>query len=149
MSLTSGGTSLMVALELPNAASPHTDCELSMTRSRNMTIGLILSAILGVLDVVSVAGLGADDGPPAFVIVIGLVLGVVTLVGVAMAWRGNARGVPIIVVSRVLSALSAIPAFFVEEAPDWAPPVVGVGIVITIAAIALIYSGRRTTELPS
>jgi len=114
-----------------------------------MTIGLILSAILGVLDVVSVAGLGADDGPPAFIIVIGLVLGVVTLVGVAMAWRGNARGVPIIVVSRVLSALSAIPAFFVEEAPDWAPPVVGVGIVITIAAIALIYSGRRTTELPS
>ncbi len=120
-----------------------------MKRSRNMTIGLILSAILGVLDVVSVAGLGADDGPPPFIIVIGLVLGVVTLVGVAMAWRGNARGVPIIVVSRVLSALSAIPAFFVEEAPDWAPPVVGVGIVITIAAIALIYSGRRTTELPS
>ena len=120
-----------------------------MTRSRNMTIGLILSAILGVIDVLTVTGAGADDGPPAFILVTSLVLGVVTLVGVAMAWRGNARGIPIIVVSRVLSVLSAIPAFFVDEAPDWAPPVVGVGIVITIAAIALIYSGQRKTELPS
>lgn len=120
-----------------------------MMRSRNMTIGLILSAVLGVIDVVSVAGAGADDGPPAFVLVIGLVLGVVTLVGVAMAWRGNARGVRLVVVSRVLSALSGIPAFFADDAPDWAPPAVGVGIVITIAAVALIYSGQRKTGLPS
>ena len=36
-----------------------------MTRSRNFTIGLVLSAILAVVDIVGLAGFGTDDAPPA------------------------------------------------------------------------------------
>ena len=117
-----------------------------MTRSRNLTIGLIISAVLAVVDIVSVSGAGADNGPPVPVLVIGVVLGIITLVGVSLAWRGKRGGVPTVVVSRVLSALSGIPVFFVgeeEEVPGWVAPSVAVAIVLTIVALALIYVGRR------
>jgi len=87
---------------------------------------------------------GADNGPPVPVLVIGVVLGIITLVGVSMAWRGRRGGVPTVGVSRVLSALSGVPVFFIgDEAPDWAPPAVAVGIVLTIVALVLIHVGRR------
>ncbi len=116
-----------------------------MIRSRTFTVGLIICAILGAIDVISVVGLGADDAPPAAVVVIGLVLGVITLVGVSLAWRGRPGGVATVVASRVLSALLGVPAFFAEDAPDWAPPVVAVFIALTVLALALIYAGRRQT----
>ena len=117
-----------------------------MTRSRNLAIGLIIAALLGAVDILSVVQAGADDGPPLPVLVIGVVLGIITLVGVSLAWRGKRGGVTTVVVSRVLSALSGIPVFFVgeeEEVPDWVAPSVAVAIVLTIVALALIYAGRR------
>jgi O-antigen/teichoic acid export membrane protein len=112
-------------------------------QSRSYKVGLVLSALLGAIDVLSIAGAGADDGPPAAVLVIGFVLGLVTLVGVWLAWRGDARGFPAVVASRVLSALLGVPAFFADDAPDWAPAAVGAGIVLTAVALWLLYSGRR------
>ncbi|HUR24349.1 MAG TPA: hypothetical protein VMZ73_10800 [Acidimicrobiales bacterium] len=112
-------------------------------QSRSYRIGLVISALLGAIDVLSIAGAGADDGPPAVVLAIGLVLGLVTLVGVWLAWRGDSRGFVAVVVSRVLSALLGVPAFFADDAPDWAPAAVGVGIVLTAVALWLLYSGRR------
>ncbi|HVL06269.1 MAG TPA: hypothetical protein VM388_09780 [Acidimicrobiales bacterium] len=114
-----------------------------MRQTRNYRIGLVLSALLGALDVVSIAGAGADDGPPAAVLAIGSVLGLATLSGVWLAWRGDGRGFLAVVVSRVLSILLGVPAFFAEEAPDWAPAAVGLGIVVTAIALWLLYSGRQ------
>ncbi len=115
-----------------------------MTRSRNLTIGLIISAFLGAVDIISVVGAVVDEGPPLPVLVIGVVLGIITLVGVSLAWRGRRGGVPTVGVSRVLSALSGVPVFFIgDEAPDLAPPAVAVAIVLTIVALALIYVGRN------
>lgn len=113
-----------------------------MVQSRNYKIGLVISALLGALDVLSIAGAGADDGPPPVVLAIGLVLGLVTLVGVWLAWRGDERGFMAVVASRVLSALLGVPAFFAEDAPDWAPAAVGASIVLTALALWLLYSGR-------
>lgn len=76
-----------------------------MTRSRTFTTGLVICTVLGTLDVLSVAGAGAEGGPPGFVVVIGLVLGVITLVGATLTWRGRPGGLTAVVVSRVLSAL--------------------------------------------
>ena len=114
-----------------------------MVQSRQYRIGLVLCAVLAVVDVLSVGAAGADDGPPVAVVAIGFVLGLVTLVGVWLAWRGDDRGFMAVVVSRVLSALLGIPAFFADEAPDWAPAAVGIGIVLTIVALWLVYAGRR------
>lgn len=115
-----------------------------MVQSRQYRIGLVLCAVLAGVDVLSVGAAGADDGPPAAVVAVGLVLGLVTLVGVWLAWRGDARGFMVVVVSRVLAVLLGIPAFFAEEAPDWAPVAVGIGIVLTVVALGLLIAGRRS-----
>ena len=114
-----------------------------MAQSLQYKIGLVICALLGVVDVVSVAGAGSEDGPPTEVVVIGLILGIITLVGVFFAWRGDSKGFIAVVVSRVLSALSAVPAFFVDDIPDFVPVAVGIGIVLTVIAIGLLFSGRR------
>jgi len=111
--------------------------------TRQFKIGLIICALLGIVDVVSIAGVGSEDGPPTAVLVIGLVLGLITLVGVLLAWRGDHKGFTMVVVSRVLSALSAVPAFFEDEVPGWVPAAVGIGIVVTAVGLGLLYAGRR------
>ena len=106
-------------------------------------IGLVLCALLGVSDVLSVAGAGAEDAPPIPIAVLSVILGLITLVGVFLAWRGAKKGFIAVVVSRVLSALSAVTAFFVEDVPGWVPVAVGIGIVITVIALGLLFSERR------
>lgn len=118
-----------------------------MTRSPTFTTGLGICALLGAADVLSVAGLGADDGPPVPVLVGGLVLGVITLLGVRQAWRDSRRGTSAIVGSRVLSALLGVPVFFVDDAPDWAPAVVTVAIVLTVVGVGLMLGGARERRL--
>ncbi|MCA1699190.1 MAG: hypothetical protein LC790_09945, partial [Actinobacteria bacterium] len=88
-----------------------------MTRNTPTIYGLAICALLGVIDIISLASLlsDADDGPPVLVTLIGAVLGVITLVGARMAWRGGRSGVVTVIVSRVLSALLALPAFFVDD----------------------------------
>jgi FtsH-binding integral membrane protein len=116
-----------------------------VARSRSVLIGLIICALLGIADIVGVVGAGADDGPPVAVVIIGAVLGVVSLYGVRLAWTSWPRGRVLIVVTRVLSALLGVPAFFADDAPDWAPAFVGVSILLTIIGVALLYAeGRRT-----
>ncbi|MDQ3629987.1 MAG: hypothetical protein M3417_01665 [Actinomycetota bacterium] len=119
-----------------------------MTRSTATTYGLAICALLGVVDIISLAGLGsdADDGPPVLVVLIGAVLGVITLVGARMAWRGGRSGVVTVIVSRVLSALLALPAFFVDDVPDWVPPVVGIFVVLTLVGVGLLVVSLRRRE---
>ena len=51
--------------------------------------------------------------------------------------------ISVIVVSRVLSALPALPAFFVDDAPEWAPPVVAVLLALTVVGLGLVLQGVR------
>ncbi len=117
-----------------------------MTRSTATTYGLAICALLGVVDIINLAALGADDGPPVLVTLISAVLGVITLVGARMAWRGDRRGVLTVIVSRVLSALLALPAFFVDDVPDWVPPVVGISVLLTLVGVGLLVVSLRRRE---
>jgi len=116
-----------------------------MKRSTPTIYGLAICTLLGVIDIISLAALGSDAGPPVLVTLIGAVLGVITLVGARMAWRGGRSGVVTVIVSRVLSALLALPAFFVDDVPDWVPPVVGIFVVLTVVGVGLLVValGRR------
>lgn len=114
-----------------------------MTRSRNLTVGLVLSAILGAVDIVGLAGFGSDDAPPPAVMIAGTVLGVITLVGVRMAWRDGQNGLSMVIASRVLSSLLGIPAFFTDGVPSWVPVAVGISITLTAIAVGLILGARR------
>ncbi|MCK9901170.1 hypothetical protein CC117_02125 [Parafrankia colletiae] len=112
-----------------------------MSLSRAQTSGLVLCVLLGIADVVSLAGLGADDGPPAGVLLAGGILGLITLAGTVR--RRTRGGLLTIVVSRVLSALLAIPVFFVDDAPDAAVPVSAVFLVLTAIALGLLAPALR------
>ncbi|MFG2039487.1 hypothetical protein [Dactylosporangium sp. NPDC048998] len=113
-----------------------------MKRSLSLTIGLVLSGLLGLADVVSLP-LGTD-GPPLAVLVLGAALGLGTIVGVVLAWPNRSRtGAVTVIVTRLLSALSAVPAFFVATTPAPAKGAAAAGIVLTLLCVALVAPALR------
>ncbi len=117
-----------------------------MTRSTPTTYGLAICALLAVFDIVSLGALGANDGPPVPIVLLGAVLGLITLAGARIAWRGRRSGVVTVIVARVISALTALPAFFVDDVPDWGPPVAGIFVVLTIVGVGLLVASLRRQE---
>ena len=111
-----------------------------MKRSLSLTIGLVLAGLLGLADL----ALGWLGGPPLPVILIGGVLGAATLVGVILAWRTGSRpAIVTIIVTRLLSALTAVPAFIVDGVPGPAKLVAAVAIAVTVLATALLATSWR------
>lgn len=110
--------------------------------SRTFRAGLI---VLGLLSLGDLAGPLLTDGehPPMSVALIGSALGLVSLVLVVFAWRGARRAVVPLIVLRVLSALSAVPAFFAGDVPAAAVGVAVVLVVLTVLGIALLLRPAR------
>ena len=109
--------------------------------------GLVLAALLGLADVVSAffPTPEGEVGPPLPIVVLGGLLGVATLAAVAAAWRTGQRGMlRIIAATRVLSAISALPAFFVDI-PAALKLVVAVGVVLTVVCVVLVLTPARRT----
>jgi hypothetical protein len=104
--------------------------------------GLALSVLLGLLDIVGLVGLGADNGPPAAIAIGAAVLGVITIVAAAIARRRGALAT--VIISRGLSGLLGVPVYWADNAPGWAKVVVGVALALTVVAIALLVTGSRT-----
>ncbi|WP_211592785.1 MULTISPECIES: hypothetical protein [unclassified Microbispora] len=114
-----------------------------MKRSVPLVIGLVLAGLFGLSDVISVP-LGDGEHPPFAVALAGGVLGLITVVGVVLAWRGSRAGVVAVIVTRLLSALSAVPAFFAEGVPAPAVAVAATGIVLTLVCVALLAPALRS-----
>jgi hypothetical protein len=113
-----------------------------MRRTTGITVGLVLAGLLGLVDTVSILT-DTGDGPPLVIIVAGTVLGLLTLAGVWFGWRGSRAGIVTVVVTRLLSALSAVPAFFVDDVPGGLVALAGVGVVVTLVAVALVAPALR------
>jgi uncharacterized membrane protein HdeD (DUF308 family) len=120
-------------------------------RSPALITGIVLVALLAVLDLLS--PVLSDGNAPAAANVLSLVFGVATLVGLALHLapgtreRAGRTGMWIAVVTRVLSALAGIPAFFGPDYPPaWLLVLIAVFFVITIVAVVLVRPalGRRT-----
>ncbi|MEU7694508.1 hypothetical protein FLW53_17680 [Microbispora sp. SCL1-1] len=106
--------------------------------------GLALAVLLGLLDIAGVSGLWADEGPPAALAIGGGVVGVITIVAAALARRRGA--IPVVIGSRVVSALLGLPVYWADDAPDWSKIVIGIAIAVTVAAIVLLAVGRRAPQ---
>jgi Na+-translocating ferredoxin:NAD+ oxidoreductase RnfE subunit len=111
------------------------------------TIGLGLCGLLGLADMTSIALIGRQNpdepGPPAAVLVFAAVMGVVTVLAVIYTWRTRGRiGARIVAGSRVLSALTALPAFFVDDVSPGLVVGAGAGVLVTLVAIWLVLSGN-------
>lgn len=111
--------------------------------------GLVLLGLLSVLDVV---GLVTTDGehPPWWIAILGAVLGVASLVLLWPAWRGH-RGATIgLVALRVVSAVTALPAFFASGVPA---PALVLAVVIVVATVVgcvlLVPALRRGQTVPA
>jgi O-antigen/teichoic acid export membrane protein len=118
-----------------------------MIRSRDFAIGVGICALLGLLDIVGLAGINAKDAPPPPVVTGGAALGLITLAGALLVWRDRRGGMATVVVSRALSAFLAMPVFFVDNAPNWARVIVAIGIALTVVAFWLFYGARRQPQI--
>lgn len=109
--------------------------------SRSYRTGLV---ILGVLSLLDVAGPLMTDGdhPPMSVALIGCALGLVSLACLWPAWRGSTRAVLPLVVLRLLSALSAAPAFFVADVPGAIRVLAAAIVLVTLGAVAMVVGAR-------
>jgi hypothetical protein len=111
----------------------------------SMKLGLILMVVLSIGDI---ATLPLSDGhhPPLAVNIISAILGVASLPLIAMVWRGDRRALMPLVVLRVISALSAVPAFFVGGVPAPALAVASAIVAVTAAAVVLV-APRASVEM--
>ena len=104
-------------------------------------VGLSLAAMLGVVDVIALAFPTPEGaaGPPFSVLVLNALCGVVTLVAVALAWKGHRVATFVAVAARTISALTALPAFFVGGVPTLVVMLVSV-LAATIVSVVLMLA---------
>ncbi len=110
-------------------------------------IGLALGGVLSVLNIVGgfFSTPDGQEGPPRAILVLGSVLGLVGLVAVVLAWRtGNRVAVRVLAGTLIVSMLTSLPAFFVDV-PAVVKLGVGVSVLVTVAAIVMIFSPSRET----
>jgi hypothetical protein len=81
-------------------------------------------ALLGLIDVALTAVIGSPGAPPLIVSLGVAALGLITLLSLVPARRGSRGALTAVVVTRVISAVVAGPAFFLS-APAWVTAVEG------------------------
>jgi hypothetical protein len=107
-------------------------------------IGLVLCGLYSLGNIPSFLADGPDgeDAPPLGILIIGSILGVVGLVATIMAWRGNRVALRVAAGAIIIVTLTGLPAFFVDV-PTFVKVIVGVSVLLTVAAVVLMFSGDR------
>ena len=85
-----------------------------------------------------------ETGPPYVVLVLGSVLGLVGLVAAVLAWRGNRGALRVLAGVTIISALTGVPAFFVDV-PAWLKLLVAISVLLSVAAVVLMFTPNRHT----
>ncbi len=104
-----------------------------------------LFAVLGLIDIALVGAIWTSSPPPLAVSLGVGSLGLITLAGLVPANRGSRGALGAIVVTRVISALLAVPAFFLG-APTWAMAVEGFVILATVCALIMVRQNAHRPE---
>lgn len=108
-------------------------------------VGLVLAGLLSVANIPSVffSTPEGETGPPLAILVVGSILGVVGLVAVIIAWRsGNRAAIRVAAGALIINLLTSLPAFFVDV-PAGVKLLVGVSVLLTVLAVALMFSPSR------
>lgn len=118
--------------------------------SRNNRTGLVIAAVLGLGDMTA-AFLPASEGesgdrPPVGVIVLGFILGLLTIGLVVRAWKsGHRKTIRGIAALRIFSAVTGLPAFFVDV-PAWVKALVAVAVLATLVSVVLMLGHDKRTD---
>ena len=107
--------------------------------------------VLGLLSLVDLASPLFTDGqhPPMVIALIGAGLGLISIILVILAWRGRLAAAITLVVLRLLSALTAVPAFLEPGVPTGLMIAAGCGIGLTVVGAALVLAGLRRPAMVS
>lgn len=105
-------------------------------------VGLV---ILGVFALGDLAAPLLTDGetPPMSIALIGSALGLLSLILIALAWRGRLAAAIGAIVLRLLSALTAVPAFLFDGVPTVAKVLAGIAIALALIGSTLVLAGYR------
>lgn len=112
-------------------------------RTGTLRTGLVLGALLGVLDIVAgtLALTGGFFAPPDVGAVM-IALGAATVALVPFAWSGRRRWAAwIVAASRLLSSAAGVPAFLVPGVPVSAIVSAAAGILVAVVVAVLIAFG--------
>lgn len=112
--------------------------------TRRQKTGLVLAGLLSAASIPSVfAPPPGGEGPPVAILITNSVLGVIGLVAVIFAWRGgNRAGIRVAAGALIVNLLTSLPAFFVDV-PAVIKLLVGVSVLLTVLAVALMFSPSR------
>jgi hypothetical protein len=119
---------------------------LEVVVSRSYRVGLILLAVLSALDLIGPL-LTDGEHPPMAVALVGAALGLASIALVVSAWRGATRAVWPLVGLRVVSALSAVPAFFVSDVPVAAVAAAAAVAALTVLGVVLVLPATRRVSV--
>ena len=114
------------------------------TTSTRQKVGLVLAGLLSLANVPSAffPTPDGDVGPPYAILLLSSVLGIVGLVATVLAWRGNRPALRVVAGALVISALTSLPAVFVDV-PAFVKALVALSVVITVATLVLMFSPPR------
>lgn len=107
------------------------------------TAAAALCAVLGLIDIGLIGAIWSGDPPPPGVSLGVGALGLITLLALVPARRGSRPGLASVLVARCISALLAVPAFFLD-APVWVMTIEGFVIAATVAVLVMVgRAGHR------
>ena len=110
-------------------------------------VGLVIAALLGLADITApfTPTPEGEVGPPFGILVLDAVLGVITVVAIVIAWRQlNRSAIRVAAGARIVSMLTALPAFFVDV-PAGVKIGVTVFVLLTVVSVVLMLSPARQT----
>ena len=117
--------------------------------STKQKVGFVLCALYSLSNIPSVlfpsGSSGDDEGAPMAILVVDSILGVIGLVAAVLAWRGNRLALRVAAGAIILITLTSLPAFFVDV-PMALKALVGVGVVLTVVIVALMFSGPHRSS---
>src|SRR5690242_6078336 len=114
-----------------------------MGNTTGRRIGLVIFGLLSVGDIATLF-LTEGDNPPYAVAALGALLGIASLVLVVLAFRDPSRSLRLLIGLRVLSAITAVPAFFVSDVPAGARA--GAAALVVLTAVGVLLTARARTE---
>lgn len=116
-----------------------------MTNISDITGRRIGLVIFGLLSLSDISALALTDGetPPYAVAAVGALLGLVSLWLTVRAFREPAEPLRLLIGLRVLSAVTALPAFFVSDVPAGAQAAAAGIVVLTAVGVLLTAHGRK------
>jgi len=110
-------------------------------------VGLVIAGLLGLGDISAILMPTPEGevGPPFGILVLGTICGVITVIAVVIAWaKANRGAIRVAAGARIVSMLTALPAFFVDV-PAGIKILVTAVVILTVVSVVLMLSPARQT----